>query len=168
MALTHSETIGFFYAFLSVLFFGSFGVPIKTPAVVKAQVDPVVFQCYKTTACFCTSWLALFFVDFKFTWWGVVGAAIWVVNGTVAIIAVQKAGLSVAQALWSGLSIFVGFVWGAYVFAEPIKDVTFSVVALFLMVSSGKAPEAALHHAPETRQCRRISRISFSETVLAV
>ena len=26
-----------------------------------------------------------------------------------------------AQALWSGLSIFVGFVWGAYVFQEPIK-----------------------------------------------
>eukprot|EP00227_Mantoniella_beaufortii_P020739 CAMPEP_0197602254 /NCGR_PEP_ID=MMETSP1326-20131121/36855_1 /TAXON_ID=1155430 /ORGANISM="Genus nov. species nov., Strain RCC2288" /LENGTH=136 /DNA_ID=CAMNT_0043169585 /DNA_START=19 /DNA_END=425 /DNA_ORIENTATION=- len=124
---------GFAAALASTLFFGSFGVPIKSPAIVKAQVDPVIFQCYKTSACFCTCWLALLFVEFKFTWWGVVGAAIWVVNGTVAIVAVQKAGLSVAQALWSGLSIFVGFVWGAYVFEEPIKDVYMSFVALMLM-----------------------------------
>ena len=71
------STTGFAAALASTLFFGSFGVPIKSPAIVKAQVDPVVFQCYKTTACFCSSWLALLFVDFKFTvrkaaglsWW---------------------------------------------------------------------------------------------------
>lgn len=62
------------------------------------------------------------------------GAAIWVGNGTVAIIAVQKAGLSIAQALWSGLSIFVGFVWGAFVFDEPIKDLGMSFLSLILMV----------------------------------
>jgi hypothetical protein len=50
------------------VFFGSFGVPIKSPAIVDAQVDPVIFQCYKTAACFSTCWLALLFVDFKFTW----------------------------------------------------------------------------------------------------
>jgi multidrug transporter EmrE-like cation transporter len=64
----------------------------------------------------------------------VVGSAIWVGNGTVAIIAIQKAGLSIAQALWSGLSIFVGFVWGAFVFDEPIKDLGMSFLALLLMV----------------------------------
>jgi len=64
----------------------------------------VVFQLYKTTACFATCWLALAWVDFRFTWWGVVGAAIWVVNGTLAIVAVQKAGLGIAQSIWSGLS----------------------------------------------------------------
>ena len=63
-----------------------------------------------------------------------VGAAIWVGNGTVAIIAVQKAGLSIAQALWSGLSIFVGFVWGAFVFNEPVTDLSMSFLALLLMV----------------------------------
>lgn len=64
----------------------------------------MVFQLYKTTACFATCWLALAWVDFRFTWWGVVGAAIWVVNGTLAIVAVQKAGLGIAQSIWSGLS----------------------------------------------------------------
>jgi|AntAceMinimDraft_5_1070358.scaffolds.fasta_scaffold97219_1 hypothetical protein len=60
-------TTGFAAALASTVFFGSFGVPIKSQAIVQAQVDPVVFQCYKTAACFCSSWLALLFVDFKFT-----------------------------------------------------------------------------------------------------
>lgn len=60
-------TTGFAAALASTIFFGSFGVPIKSQAIVKAQVDPVIFQCYKTAACFCSSWLALLFVDFKFT-----------------------------------------------------------------------------------------------------
>lgn len=45
-----------------------------------------------------------------------------VLNGVAAIMAIQAAGLAVAQALWSGLSVFVAFVWGAAVFAEPIAS----------------------------------------------
>ena len=45
-----------------------------------------------------------------------------VVNGTVAIVAVQKCGLSTAQTLWSGLSVFVGFLWGVIVFEENVRD----------------------------------------------
>lgn len=86
-------------------------------------------------------------------WWGVVGAAIWVGNGTVAIIAVQKAGLSIAQALWSGLSIFVGFVWGAYVFEEPVKDLGMSFLALLLMVRSRSRSDTL---APPSTSDRRV------------
>ena len=32
---------GVFYAILASIFFGSFAVPIKTRAIVKANVDPV-------------------------------------------------------------------------------------------------------------------------------
>jgi hypothetical protein len=32
---------GVFYAVLASIFFGSFAVPIKTKAIVKANVDPV-------------------------------------------------------------------------------------------------------------------------------
>eukprot|EP00976_Prorocentrum_cordatum_P101641 1192718-Prorocentrum_minimum.AAC.2 len=42
--------------------------------------------------------------DFKFTIWGIVGAGIWVVNGTLAIFAIQKAGLGISQSVWSGIS----------------------------------------------------------------
>jgi len=115
------------------IFFGSFGVPIKNPQVVNAKVDPVAFQFYKSCACFATCWLALFVVDFKFTIWGIVGAAIWVVNGTLAIFAIQKAGLGIAQATWSGISIFVSFVWGVFVFGEPVRSMGYCFLSMCLM-----------------------------------
>mmetsp|Transcript_37726 Transcript_37726/g.96529 ORF Transcript_37726/g.96529 Transcript_37726/m.96529 type:complete len:338 (-) Transcript_37726:361-1374(-) len=126
-------TLGALAGLASCLCFGSFGVPIKNPQVIAAKVDPVVFQCYKTTACFLSSFLVLLYVPFKFTWWGVLGASIWVFNGIFAIMAVQMAGLSVSQSLWSGLSIFVSFVWGAYIFHEPIKDYNTSIAGLTIM-----------------------------------
>ncbi|CAL6320997.1 unnamed protein product [Bathycoccus prasinos] len=125
---------GVFYAVLASLFFGSFAVPIKTRAIVKANVDPVAFQCYKSFACFLTSFLPLLFgTELKFTYWGILGAFVWVINGTVAIVAVQKCGLSTAQTLWSGLSVFVGFLWGMIVFEEEVRDIIGSMWALAAM-----------------------------------
>ncbi|CAL6312118.1 unnamed protein product [Bathycoccus prasinos] len=125
---------GVFYAVLASLFFGSFAVPIKTRAIVKANVDPVAFQCYKSFACFLTSFLPLLFgTELKFTHWGILGAFVWVINGTVAIVAVQKCGLSTAQTLWSGLSVFVGFLWGTIVFEEEVRDIIGSMWALAAM-----------------------------------
>ena len=127
------EAGGLAWGVLACLLFGSFGVPIKAPAVVQAKVDPVVFQCYKTAACFCSCWLALLIAEFKFTYWGFVGAAIWVLNGTCAIAAVQKAGLAVSQSLWSGLSIVVSFLWGTYVFGETPRSPVLAWFAIVLM-----------------------------------
>mmetsp|Transcript_15923 Transcript_15923/g.50037 ORF Transcript_15923/g.50037 Transcript_15923/m.50037 type:complete len:333 (+) Transcript_15923:125-1123(+) len=129
----NDHALGYLAVLGSVIFFGSFGVPIKSPAIVAAKVDPVVFQCYKTLACFSTCWLVLLYVPYKFTWWGTVGASIWVVNGICAIIAVQKAGLGISQSLWSGLSIFVSFVWGAVIFGEPIRDMPMALLSLGVM-----------------------------------
>ena len=41
-------------------------------------MNPLVVQSYKSAACFATCWLALLVVPMKFTWWGLVGASIWV------------------------------------------------------------------------------------------
>ncbi len=48
---------GLAWAAASALLFGSFAVPIKSPAMTAARVDPTVIQCYKSLACFTTSWL---------------------------------------------------------------------------------------------------------------
>lgn len=37
---------GVFYAVLASIFFGSFAVPIKTKAIVKANVDPVAVMLF--------------------------------------------------------------------------------------------------------------------------
>ena len=96
---------GIGWGVMAMLLFGSCQVPLKSPAVVAASVDPVVFQsaaispcclrlftarwpgspslrlcrrCYKTVSCFTTCWLTLLVVPLRFSWWGVVGAAMWV------------------------------------------------------------------------------------------
>lgn len=57
------EVTGIMEAFAAVLLFGSYAVPIRLPHVMAAKVDPVIFQFYKATACFATSWLLLLFVN---------------------------------------------------------------------------------------------------------
>ena len=37
-------------------------VPIRLPHVMAAQVDPMIFQFYKSFACFSSAWLLLLFV----------------------------------------------------------------------------------------------------------
>jgi len=116
-------------------FFGSFAVPIKTPSASPGGHDPVCFQCYKAFTCFVTSWFVLLLgAEIKFTWWGVAGATMWAINGVFGVLAVQLAGISVAQSIWSAVAIFVSFFWGAIVFEEPIKSVRASMFALCLMV----------------------------------
>lgn len=76
----------------------------QTPAVVKARVDPLVFQTYKTTAVFLSSWLVLTYNEFQWTAWGMVGSLVWVPAGVGAVLAVRCAGLGISQGVWSGLS----------------------------------------------------------------
>ena len=49
-----------------------------------------------------------------------------VINGVCAIMAVQKVGLSIAQGTWSALSIFVSFIWGAFIFHERVRSLPLS------------------------------------------
>ena len=94
--------IGYLAAAGAILCFGSFGVFIKAPAVRKANVDPVVFQCYYSLAVFLTTWVLLIFDSFAFTWHGVGGAALWVPASLLAIVAINLAGMAIAQGVWSG------------------------------------------------------------------
>ncbi|MCO5612113.1 hypothetical protein L7F22_066375 [Adiantum nelumboides] len=79
-------------------------VPMKTPAVLDAKMDPIIYQSYKSFTCFATCWLVLIYTPLKFTWWGMLGALIWVINGCAAVRAVQLVGIGLAQSLWSSLS----------------------------------------------------------------
>lgn len=40
---------------------------------------------------------------------------------------------ALAQAVWSGLSIFVGFIWGVYVFHEPVHSQITAYASLIIM-----------------------------------
>jgi hypothetical protein len=49
---------GWLSAIISCLSFGSFAVPIKCKAARECNVDPLVFQSYKTFMCFATALIA--------------------------------------------------------------------------------------------------------------
>ncbi|QDZ24882.1 hypothetical protein HOP50_15g74250 [Chloropicon primus] len=134
-----TEASGLAWALASILFFGSFAVPIKTPAMQQARVHPIIIQVYKSTACFTTSFFVLLLRDFKFSYWGVIGAAIWVLNGIAAIAAVQCAGLGVSQATWSAVTIVVSFVWGTCYYREDLPHWNLAVLGIVLMTGGVSA-----------------------------
>lgn len=127
------------YGYLSVIganiFFGSFGVPIKSESITRLNVDPVVFQTYKTIAVFVTSWLILTYNEFYFTWWGFVGASMWVPNGCLTVIIIRYVGLGTGQGIWSGLTVWVSFIWGATALNEEVNSLPLSLLALLTLVA---------------------------------
>ena len=57
--MTGSPYLTLTYAVLGGLFMGTYPVPIKTKAVLKANVHPVIFQLYKSTVVFLCGFLFL-------------------------------------------------------------------------------------------------------------
>ena len=75
------EICGWMAAACSALAFGTFAVPIKSDVARSVNIDPLVFQSYKTMMCFITAWFILFVPNhhtFVFTPWGIVSGLFWV------------------------------------------------------------------------------------------
>jgi hypothetical protein len=73
------DSCGWLAAAGSALAFGTFAVPIKSDAARSVDIDPLVFQTYKTALCFVTAWGILWFEPvFMFTPWGIVSGLFWV------------------------------------------------------------------------------------------
>lgn len=121
----------------AVLFFGIMNVPIKIQVVQRTKVDPMVLQLYYAITIFASSWLLLLFNDgkpFHFSYWGVIGAALWVPASIFSIFALRFLGLSIAQGLWSGATILVSFLWGSIVFRDPIKNGWLTALGMILLL----------------------------------
>jgi glucose uptake protein GlcU len=129
------EACGWAAALCSMLAFGTFGVPIKSKAAVSVDIDPLVFQTYKTFMCFATSWLVLLAGEpFTFTPWGIVSGLFWVPGGTATIFAVKNAGLAIGIGIGSSFIVLVSFIWGIFVFEEAVHSKTGACLAIFSMM----------------------------------
>ena len=119
---------------VSIVCFGSFAVPIKSKRVVEANIDPLLFQVYKCLACFLFALVLLLFSNrFIFTYWAFLGAALWVLTGTIAIYAVQLAGISVAQTTWSCVPVFLSSLSGILLFGEFPEHPMMTFLGLLLI-----------------------------------
>ena len=99
----------------TVVAWGVYMVPMRSPAVVRANVHPFVEQAIVSLAIGASS-LLLLIVERSpvFTAWGLVGAALWSVGNICAIYAVGSLQLGVAQSLWSGGIAVISFCWGYF------------------------------------------------------
>lgn len=136
MASNICTPCGWTSVLISCLSFGSFAVPIKSKRARECNVDPLVFQSYKTFICFISSFLTLplFKQEFYFTPWGIISGLFWVPAGVAAIYAVQNAGLAVSQGIWSSVIVIVSFVWGIGFFHEQVRSRGMAAFAVLVMI----------------------------------
>ena len=103
------------------------------------MLDPLVIQTYKTGSCLITSPLVFLLLpssgrELVLTPWGIISGIFWVPAGTMAVYAVQHAGLALSQGLWSSIIVLVSFLWGAIVFGETPKNWTWMIVAIMFLI----------------------------------
>jgi glucose uptake protein GlcU len=179
---------GWAAAFLAVLAWGSFGVPIRAVPH-SLQVHPLVMQSYKTLVCFVTSFLfvALAREPVRWSWWGLLSGLFWVPGATAGIYGIRQAGLAVAVGTWSSIIVMTSSFFGIVVFRESVKDVGDAIRALLILVlgligmahysasstvEEGHLPPPLAHKAllsvPSHRRSRSSQPLAMSETADAL
>mmetsp|Transcript_12256 Transcript_12256/g.16038 ORF Transcript_12256/g.16038 Transcript_12256/m.16038 type:complete len:422 (-) Transcript_12256:245-1510(-) len=143
------EACGWMAAFCSALAFGSFGVPIKSKQAMSVDVDPLVFQSYKTIMVFLTSWLVLLGgEELSFSPWGIVSAAFWVPGGIATVYAIKTAGLAIGIGVGACFIVLVSFIWGIFIFQEHVHSHFGASFAIFCMI--GGLCGMAYYSSPES------------------
>ncbi|CAE8585357.1 unnamed protein product [Polarella glacialis] len=139
-ALAGGEQAGaaFALAALSSFFNGSFPVCARIPK--GPALDPVLFNGLVCCGVFLSSLLVpvLFGTPFVFTLGGFLGGSLFVFAALFSFVAIPRAGLATAQAVWSCSAILVAFGWGAFGPAEvaaPVVDAQLCGAALALLVA---------------------------------
>lgn len=126
---------GLIAAFVGIVGFGSFGVPLKGEAANRVDADPFVLQTYKSTMCFLTCWLALLLGEsFHFTPMGILSGILWVSGGIAGIYGIRNAGLAISVGTWSGVTVLGSFAWGIFVFGERVHSIKITVFGMCLML----------------------------------
>jgi len=129
------EWFGWISVVVCIIAWGTFGLPLKVKWVQQANMDPMIFQFYFSTVVFVTSFIVLIWSgEWYFSWWGVLGAAIWVPISLLSLIAIKKLGLGVAQGFWSGINILTSFLWGVTFFESKVGNIGLTVFGLAIMV----------------------------------
>ncbi|CAK9016926.1 unnamed protein product [Durusdinium trenchii] len=122
-AAAGDELIGFGIAALSSFFNGSFPVCQRIPR--GPALDPVVFNGLVCVGVFLSSLFVplIFNLNFVFTLPGALGGVLFVFAALFSFVAIPRAGLATAQAVWSCSAILVSFAWGAIGPAEVAAPV---------------------------------------------
>uniref|UniRef100_A0A7S4Q7Y3 EamA domain-containing protein n=1 Tax=Alexandrium monilatum TaxID=311494 RepID=A0A7S4Q7Y3_9DINO len=137
-----SAAIGWLGVVSAIVIFGCYGILIKTPAVVQANVDTMIFTSYYGLATAFVSVLiwavagsqdGLTLNGGSFAMGALFGFA-WTASQMFAYTGVQILGYAVGPAIWIGITICVSFVWGTLVFGNPVISLPGALLAIALLL----------------------------------
>jgi len=131
-------TVAFALAALSSFFNGSFPACARFPK--GPELDPVLFNGLVCAGVFLSSLLVptAFSVPWVFTGGGAAGGMLFVFAALFSFVAIPRAGLATAQAVWSCSAIMVSFAWGVFgppEIAAPVGDAAGSAAAVALLLA---------------------------------
>jgi len=114
--------------------FGGLSAPMKLKVLRVNNVHPALIQIFMsvTIVTFCP--IALIFQTFKWSWYGVWTAILWTPMSIASIYAINYAGISVSQGVWSGGTVVVSFAWGYFLFHEIPNNPPLAILALIMIV----------------------------------
>jgi glucose uptake protein GlcU len=128
--------VGWVAVVLSILTFGSFALPMKSPPVLaSADVGPMGFQIYMSVSIVITSALVLITQEWSFTWLGTASAALWVPTSLLSLVAVKFIGISVGQSIWAGITVIISFIWGVALFGEHPASLGLALLGLVMILA---------------------------------
>jgi Transmembrane family, TMEM144 of transporters len=132
-----SDKCGWIAAGISLLAYGTYGVPIKETKHLP-QLNPLVFQSYKTCTMLVLAPIVVTILDgsgapWRYSPWGLLSGLLWVLGGTGGVVAVRWCGMAMAVGTWASVMICVNFVWGLLIFEEPVASLPETVAAFGLL-----------------------------------
>jgi hypothetical protein len=135
VAMQQQQLLALLLAVCGGISMGIYPAFIKTAAVLRVNVHPVVFQCYKSTMVFLTGflfliprWLAVKHSDdpqqqlYVFSYWGVLSAVCWVPSGISTIFSVPRIGMGMTTAISAATASTLSFVVFWLVFGSKMKS----------------------------------------------
>eukprot|EP00670_Eutreptiella_braarudii_P008234 CAMPEP_0174312586 /NCGR_PEP_ID=MMETSP0810-20121108/4379_1 /TAXON_ID=73025 ORGANISM="Eutreptiella gymnastica-like, Strain CCMP1594" /NCGR_SAMPLE_ID=MMETSP0810 /ASSEMBLY_ACC=CAM_ASM_000659 /LENGTH=356 /DNA_ID=CAMNT_0015421009 /DNA_START=131 /DNA_END=1201 /DNA_ORIENTATION=- len=124
-------------ALSSIVVWGSFTVPLKSRAVVEADVHPLWFQLYMSLGVSLSSFAFLAVepsAPSDFTMWGGVSAFMWTFSNVNAMAAIQFVGIAMAQSVWAAQIAIVSFAWRVAWHGDAPRNLPLTVGGLCLLV----------------------------------
>ena len=130
------DSCGWIAAFVALFAAGTYAVPIKETLYSIPDLNPFIFQTYKTVVFFIVAFVTVFLLQIPLRitlFYGTFSGLLWVLGGTGGIVAVRLAGLATAVGTWASVMICVNFFWGILVFKEPVSNMVSTVTAFALL-----------------------------------
>lgn len=108
-----NNVYGIISSLIAIISFGLLPIPFK------AVEDPTAIQFFMSMSIFIISAPITLVSRGNFSWFGALGALIWVPASFLSILSVNLVGIGIAQTVWNIVSVITSFVLGISVLGEP-------------------------------------------------